>query len=71
MMMVMMLKWNLLVKITFAVILGNADAIVSHQVMTKIPIWAIDIYAIPIEFVFMNGVISGLKIIYKRVKNAR
>jgi len=70
MMMVMMLRLNLLIKIAIALVLGNLDAIISHQVTKVVPIWFIDLYSIPIEFVFVSGIYSGLVKLYKRVRNA-
>jgi len=71
MMTVMTLRLNSFIKIAISVILGNIDAIVSHQVTKVVPIWVIDLYAIPIEFVFVSGIYSGLVKMYKRVRNAR
>lgn len=68
---VMTLRLNSFIKIAISVILGNIDAIVSHQVTKVVPIWVIDLYAIPIEFVFVSGIYSGLVKMYKRVRNAR
>jgi len=67
----MTLRLNSFIKIAISVILGNIDAIVSHQVTKVVPIWVIDLYAIPIEFVFVSGIYSGLVKMYKRVRNAR
>jgi hypothetical protein len=66
-----MLKWSSLVKILMAIALGNLDAVISHAVIPKVPIWFIDLYAIPIEYTVVSGVITTLTKLYKRVKNAR
>jgi len=71
MMMVMTLRLNWLVKLGVAIILGNIDALVSHQAVKTMPIWFIDLYAIPIEYLIANSVILGLTKIYKRARNAR
>jgi hypothetical protein len=67
----MMLRWSLLVKVLMAIALGNLDAVISHTVSPKVPIWFIDLYAIPIEYTVVSGVITALAKLYKRVKNAR
>jgi len=67
----MMLRLNSLVRILTAVILGNLDAVISHAVTPKVPIWFIDLYAIPIEYVIVNGLITTLTKVYKRIRNAR
>ncbi len=68
---VMTLRLNLFIKMTISIILGNIDAIISHQVVKVVPIWIVYLYAIPIEFVFVSGIYSGLVKLYKRVRNAR
>ena len=67
----MMLKWNLLIKIVVAIALGNLDAVISHSIVPKVPIWFIDLYAVPIEYMVVSGVITTLSKLYKRIKNAR
>ncbi len=67
----MTLRLNLFIKMTISIILGNIDAIISHQVVKVVPIWIVYLYAIPIEFVFVSGIYSGLVKLYKRVRNAR
>jgi len=69
--MMMMLRLNWLAKLTVAVVLGNIDALVSHGIVKTVPVWFIDLYSIPIEYLIANSVIIGLAKIYKRVKNAR
>lgn len=71
MMMVMILRLNLLIKIAIAVVLGNLDAVISHDVIKLVPIWFIDLYSVPIEFIFVSGIYSGLARLYKRVRNVR
>jgi hypothetical protein len=70
-MMVMTLRWSLLAKIGIATVLGNLDAIISHQIIGNVPIWFIDLYAIPIEYLIADGVIRTISKIIKRVRNAR
>jgi hypothetical protein len=69
--MVMTLRWSLLAKIIVAVVLGNLDAMMSHQITKNVPIWFIDLYAIPIEYLIANSVIQTIHKIIKRVGNAR
>lgn len=69
--MVMMLRWSLLAKIIVAVVLGNIDAVMSHQITKNVPIWLIDIYAIPIEYLIANSVIQSINKIVKRIRDAR
>jgi len=69
--MAMMLRWSLLAKIIVAVVLGNLDAIMSHQIAKNVPIWFIDLYAIPIEYLIANSVIQIIHKIIKWVSNAR
>jgi hypothetical protein len=71
MMRVMMLRWSLLAKAIIAVSLGNLDALVSHQIVRTVPIWFIDLYAIPIEYVIASSVLSSVERLYKRFKYAR
>jgi hypothetical protein len=68
---VRILRWNLLVKMLMAIALGNMDAIISHAVITKVPIWFIDLYAIPIEYTVVSGVITALTKLYKRIRHDR
>lgn len=68
---VMILRWNLLAKIITAAVLGNLDAVMSHQIVKNVPILLIDIYAIPIEYFIVNNVIQTFNKIIKRVRNAR
>ena len=68
---VMMLRWSWLIKIGLSLALGYADALVSHEVVSKIPTWFIMTYSTPIEFFMINGIIRSLQRIYKRFKNAR
>ncbi len=67
----MILRWNLLAKLAIAVSLGNLDALLSHQVVRTVPIWFIDLYAIPIEYVIASSVLSFVERLYKRFKYAR
>lgn len=67
----MTLNLKLLVKIALAVILGNIDAVMSHQLVKAIPIWLIDVYAIPIEFTVISGAYTGASKLIKRAENAR
>jgi len=67
----MTLKWNLLAKVLMAIALGNLDAVISHAITPKVPIWFIDIYAIPIEYTVVSGVITALSKLYKRIRNDR
>jgi hypothetical protein len=67
----MILRWNLLAKIITAAVLGNLDAVMSHQIVKNVPILLIDIYAIPIEYFIVNNVIQTFNKIIKRVRNAR
>lgn len=69
--MVMILRLNLLVKVLTAVTLGNLDAIISHTIVPKVPIWFIDLYAIPIEYAIVSEVLTTLAKIYKRIRNDR
>jgi len=69
--MVMMLRLSLLVKLSVAVLLGNLDAIISHQIVKNVPIWFIDLYAIPIEYLIADSVLRAVDKVIKRVKNAR
>jgi hypothetical protein len=68
---VMMLRWSLLAKVIVAIVLGNLDAVASHQIAKNVPIWFIDLYAIPIEYLIANSVIQTFNRIIKRVRNAR
>jgi len=67
----MTLKWNLLAKILTAIALGNLDAVISHAVTPNVPIWFIDLYAIPVEYTVVSGVITALSKLYKRIRNDR
>ncbi len=67
----MMLRWSLLAKIIVAVVLGNIDAVMSHQITKNVPIWFIDLYAIPIEYLIANSVIQSINKIVKRIRDAR
>ncbi len=67
----MMLRWSLLAKIIVAVVLGNIDAVMSHQIAKNVPIWFIDLYAIPIEYLIANSVIQSINKIIKRIRDAR
>ncbi len=69
--MVMMLRWSLLAKIIVAIVLGNVDAVMSHQIAKNVPIWFIDLYAIPIEYLIANSVIQSINKIIKRIRDAR
>ncbi len=69
--MVIMLRWSLLAKIIVAVVLGNIDAVMSHQIAKNVPIWFIDLYAIPIEYLIANSVIQSINKIIKRIRDAR
>jgi hypothetical protein len=66
-----MLRLNSLVKVSLAVILGNVDAVISHVVIPKMPIWFIDIYSIPIEYTVVSGVLTMLIKIYKMIRHDR
>jgi len=67
----MILKWRLLAKVLLAIVLGNVDALMSHITVKSVPIWFIDLYAVPIEYTVVSGVLTTLTKLYKRVKNAR
>jgi len=66
-----MLRLNSLVKISLAIILGNIDAVISHVVIPKMPIWFIDIYSIPIEYTVVSVVLTMLIKIYKMIRHDR
>jgi hypothetical protein len=68
---VMILRLSSLAKILMAIALGNLDAVISHAVIPKVPVWFIDLYSVPIEYTVVSGVITTLTKLYKRVKNAR
>jgi len=67
----MTLRWNLLAKAVISILCGNLDALMSHQVVRTVPIWFIDLYAIPIEYVVASSILSFVERLYKRFKYAR
>lgn len=60
-----------LVKIGLSTALGFIDAIISHGVEPKIPIYITMIYSVPIEYLFVTPIFIAVKRIARKVMQSQ
>lgn len=56
-----------IIKVGLSFVLGFADAVVSHSVEPKIPIYLIMLYSVPIEYAFITPIFTAVKKIARKV----